>query len=291
MRRWLSSIPARGALAAACCVAALASGCSSGGGAGPTVPVIPPAKVYRLGSFSPADSAIVAGKPARLSFTIVQPSGQPLTRFRTGPGPHTGVHLIIVRDDLSVIIHRHPPIAADGVIRQAVTFPTPGRYRVLVDVYPRSQGTAYVNFQLFRTLRVPGIYHPRPLPPFRPTVTVDGYSITVTHLPQLRLAQAALMTITVRDRSGRLARFTPWYGALAHAIFFHARNLAYFHTHVCAPGAAGCTNLGGVSGRSSRPGVLQVGVLLPQSGTWRLFLQCRVNGRVLTAPFTLAVRP
>jgi hypothetical protein len=25
-------------------------------------------------------------------------------------------------------------------------------------------------------------------------------------------------------------------------------------------------------------------------GTWRLFLQCKVDGRVLTAPFTLAVR-
>jgi hypothetical protein len=24
-------------------------------------------------------------------------------------------------------------------------------------------------------------------------------------------------------------------------------------------------------------------------GTWRLFLQCKVNGRVVTAPFTLTV--
>jgi len=26
------------------------------------------------------------------------------------------------------------------------------------------------------------------------------------------------------------------------------------------------------------------------SGTWRLFLQCRVNGHVITAPYTLQVR-
>jgi hypothetical protein len=36
--------------------------------------------------------------------------------------------------------------------------------------------------------------------------------------------------------------------------------------------------------------VLHVGVLLPVSGTWRLFLQSKVDGRVITAPFTLDVR-
>jgi len=36
---------------------------------------------------------------------------------------------------------------------------------------------------------------------------------------------------------------------------------------------------------------LNVGVLVPAPGTWRLFLQFRANGRVLTAPFTLRVKP
>jgi hypothetical protein len=31
-------------------------------------------------------------------------------------------------------------------------------------------------------------------------------------------------------------------------------------------------------------------VLLPQSGVWRLFLQCKIDGEVVTAPFTLVVR-
>jgi hypothetical protein len=30
-------------------------------------------------------------------------------------------------------------------------------------------------------------------------------------------------------------------------------------------------------------------VLVPVSGTWRLFLQVKVDGRTLTAPFTLHV--
>jgi hypothetical protein len=62
---------------------------------------------------------------------------------------------------------------------------------------------------------------------------------------------------------------------------------------VCAPGAAGCTSILGsakVTGSSATPGKLDVGVLVPVAGTWRLFLQCKVDGRVLTAPFTLTVR-
>ena len=80
--------------------------------------------------------------------------------------------------------------------------------------------------------------------------------------------------------------------AFAHAIFFRQGTLDYFHTHICAPGATGCTSaLGGaqVTGVSSTPGKLTVGVLVPAPGTWRLFLQCKVNGHVLTAPFTLNV--
>ncbi len=100
------------------------------------------------------------------------------------------------------------------------------------------------------------------------------------------------MTIAVTGRDGRPATFTPWYGALAHAIFFRAGSLDYFHTHVCAPGTTGCTStLGGaqVTGTSAAPGKLQVGVLVPVAGTWRLFVQTKADGRVITAPFTLKV--
>ena len=246
-RRALSGL----AIAAAC----IAAGCSSAGGS-PAAPSVGAARQYEIGSFRPSGT-IRAGVGVTLSFTIVQPSGAPLVRYRTGPGPHTGVHLIIVRDDLSTIIHRHPPVGADGTIRQRVVFPAPGPYRILMDIYPKGGGPRYVNFQLFRTIRVEGAYHPRPLPGFHRRVTVDGWRFTLEGRPHLHVAQAALMTVRVRDAAGHPAPFTPWYGALAHAVFFHEHDLAYFHTHVCGPGAAGCTSLIGstpVSGSSSARG-------------------------------------
>ena len=264
------------------------AGCGSS--SSPPQITIGAARTYRLAGFAPA--GLAAAKPTRISFRIDQPSGAPLTKYRNGSGPHTGVHLIIVRSDLGAIIHQHPKPGADGEFEPLVTFPTPGRYRVVVDVYPQLTGPLR-NFQLFRWVTVPGAAPHASLPPFRPTVTVDGYRFALSGRPHLRAVQANFLTLHVTRPNGTPAAFTPWFGALAHAIFFQVGTLSYFHTHVCSAQTSGCTSiLGGtrVTGTQTRPGVLRVGVLLPDGGTWRLFLQCKVDGRILTAPFTLRVR-
>jgi hypothetical protein len=273
-----------GALAVALCV--LLAGCGSSSG----TLTVGAARTFKLVQFTPG--TLQAGRPQQLSFMIEQPSGAPLTSYRTGSGPHTGVHLIIVRSDLGAIVHKHPPIGADGRITEEVTLPTPGRYRVVVDAYPRLSGLLR-NFQLFRSITVAGKAAPRPLPPFRPVVTVGGYRFVLNHPPALHAIRPAFLSLSVTRPDGSPARFTPWFGALAHAIFFRAGSLDYFHTHVCAAGMKGCTSVLGptrVTGTATRPGRLRVGVLLPVPGTWRLFVQCKVDGHVLTAPFTLVVR-
>jgi hypothetical protein len=276
------------AFAAAVVVVTLAStGCGSSGSG---KIVVGAARTYHLAQFAPATFG--AGRPQHVSFTIDQPSGAPLTNYRTGPGPHTGVHLILVRSDLGTLVHTHPPIGPDGKISGQVTLPTPGRYRVLVDAYPNLSGPLR-NFQLTRWVTVRGRSVSEPLPPFRATVDVSGYRVTLRNPPPLHAIRPAFLTATVTRPDGSAARFTPWFGALAHAIFFREGSLDYFHTHVCAAGVSGCTSIFGgarVTGSSTSPGRLRVGVLLPVPGTWRLFLQCKVEGRILTAPFTLKVR-
>jgi hypothetical protein len=277
-------IGVRPAAIAVLLLAVVLAGCGS---SSPPQITIGAAKVYKLVGF-PARAA--ADKATRVLFRIDTPSGETLTDYRTGNGPHTGVHVIAVRSDLGSIIHKHPKPSRDGKFTEELTFPTPGRYRVVVDAYPE-QGTPS-NFQLFKWVNVPGTPPRATLPPFRSTVTVDGYTFTLRKPAELRSVQANFLSLRVTRPNGTPATLTPWFGALAHAIFFRAGSLDYFHTHVCAPGASGCTAvLGGsrVTGAQTRPGVLRIGVLLPVGGTWRLFVQCQVDGRVLTAPFTLKV--
>jgi hypothetical protein len=265
----------------------LAAGCSSSG----SKIEIKPAKTYKLSGFQPA-APVSPGKPTTVAFTIDQPSGSALTAYRTGSGPHTGVHLIIVSDDLSTIIHRHPPMQARGRFRQRVVFPTPGRYRVIVDAYPLHGGPV-PNFQLFKDVRVRGAHTAKPLGSYDAVQRDGGFTFSAPRRPHVRAIQAALMTVRVTDAQGRPARFVPWYGALAHAIFFHVGTLDYFHTHVCAPRASGCSSLlagARVTGTSSAPGKLTIGILLPTAGTWKLFLQTRPNGRFVTVPYVLKAR-
>ena len=281
------------ARAAALALAAIMlASCGSSGGTGVALPTVAPAKVFALVDFAPA-APVQPGRPTTVSFVVQQPSGKPLTQYKTGPGPHTGVHLIIVRDDLAYIVHQHPPVGPGGLLRQTVTPPAPGPYRVLVDVYPNLPG-GLPNFQLYRSITVAGAYHPKPLPPFKPDMVIGGYHIDMQPHPALHAIQAHFIDVTVTDQAHRKVTFTPWFGALAHAIFFHKGSLDYFHSHICAPNAPNCGTLAGVSasrvtGHSSAPGKLTIGVLLPEPGVWRLFLQMKLSGRIITAPYTLNI--
>jgi hypothetical protein len=273
-------------------VAALAAGCGSSSSGAVTVPKVAPARVFRVDDFAPTGT-FAAGRPTKITFVVTIPGGRPLTTYKTGPGPHTGVHLIIVRDDLAFIIHDHPPVGATGVLRQTVTFPAPGPYRVLVDIYPNIPG-GQPNFQLYRNVRVAGHYRPRPLPPFKADQVIDGYHVDMQGRPKIHAIQAMFVHVDVTDPHGAPVRFVPWFGALAHAIFFRRGSLDYVHTHVCAPNAPNCASIFGparITGRSSAPGKITLGVLLPVPGTWRLFLQMKLHGRVVSAPYTLQVAP
>jgi len=273
-------------------LAVVVAGCGSSSGSSITAPKVAPAEAYSLGDFQPT-GPIAPHTPTTLTFAVKLPGGKTLTHYKTGSGPHTGVHLIIVRDDLAHIIHEHPPIPPSGVLHQSVTFPAPGPYRVLVDVYPDIPG-GQPNFQLFHNVTVTGAYHPIKLPPFSAHQVVDGVHFDMQPHAPVRAIDAVFLHVNITDAHGKPVHFVPWFGALAHAIFFQQGTLNYFHTHVCAPDAPNCGSLAGVptskvSGTSTAPGTLTLGVLLPVPGTWRLFVQLKIHGRVVTAPFTLDV--
>lgn len=269
---------------------AFLAGCGSGD-KGLQGPDIGRAKSFVIAGFEPGGS-IRPGMATTLKFHIEQPSGGALTTFKTGSGPHTGVHLILVRADLSQIIHRHPPIMGDGTITEAITFPSAGPWRVLVDVYPELGQNTLQNFQLTRDIRVAGAYKPQPLPTLASAQTVGGDRFSIALPRKLKSLRPQFFDVNVEDPVGAPAKFTTWYGATAHAIFFKQGSLDYFHTHVCRPEDKVCSAaLSGssVAGKAGKPGRLTVGALLPSAGTWKLFLQSKVNGKVVTVPYTLKV--
>ena len=289
VNRWRTEFGVLAAFATLFCVVFAGCGSGSVSGSGNALKVAP-ARTYALVGFKPSGQ-VAPGRTTKLSFTIRTPSGAPLTAFKKCCEPHAGVDLIIVRSDDSHVQYDDSDIAPDGRISQPVVFPAPGRYRIVVDVYPKvTSPDSPFNFQLFKWVTVGGSYHPSPIPAYRPTQVVDGYRFQIQGHPQLRAIAANFLRIKVLDPSGHKAVFTAWRGALAHADLFHAGSLDYFHTHVCSPGAIYCFSALGTrasTGSSNAPGTLRVGVLVPEAGTWRMFLLTHMHGRVLTVPFTL----
>jgi hypothetical protein len=275
---------------AAVTAALTVAGCGSNSGPSVTAPPVGAARTYALSGFEPAHG-VPPGRRTTISFTIRTPEGTPLTAYRQCCDPHAGVDLIVVRSDDSHVQYDDSDIAPDGRIDQPIVFPAPGRYRIIVDAYPRHTApNAPINFQLFTTVTVRGSYRPEPIGSFRPVQVVDGYRFQIVGHPTVKTLQANFLTVRVTDPAGHRVRFATWRGALAHAIFIHQGSLDYFHTHVCSPGATYCTSaLGGtrVTGSSSAPGVLKVGVLLPVPGRWRMFLLTYLHGHVVTVPYTL----
>jgi hypothetical protein len=149
---------------------ALAAGCG-GGGSGPAAPTIQLARQFQLVGFQP-QKPVPAGHPTQISFKIVIPSGATLTHYRTGARPHTGVDLVIVRQGADAIIYTDTTLAKNGVAREDVTLPAPGRYRVIVDAYP-NQANVPRNFQLFTHITATGNTGAPKLPkaPTRPLST------------------------------------------------------------------------------------------------------------------------
>jgi hypothetical protein len=116
----------------------------------------------------------------------------------------------------------------------------------VIDVYPATcpgGGTPSIpgapvracNYQLPEQVTVAGDYKPKPLPPTSQVQTDGGCTFKLSGASNLTAIQAQLVHVDVTC-DGKPATFQPYYGALAHAIFFRKGSLDYFHTHVCAPG-------------------------------------------------------
>ena len=112
-----------------------ACGGSSGGGT-VSVPAVAPAKTYSLQSFKPAAPGGARAARDHLVQDPNSPPASPLTAYRKCCDPHAGVDLIIVRSDDSHLQYDDSDISPSGQVSQPVGFPTPGRYRVIIDAYP-----------------------------------------------------------------------------------------------------------------------------------------------------------
>ena len=218
---------------------------------------------------SPA--AVRVGETIQLSFEVIQPdSGLRQSEFEV---VHEKLfHLFWVSHDLEVFRHEHPALGDDGIFRIETVFDRPGVYRLMGDFYPTGGTPQMVPM----TLTTAGFEEP--LETLAPTLAADqqpkrGRNIRVSLRTEPAKPLAGLLTLLFFELN--TARGLQKYlGAWAHMLAVKDDLITMIHGHpTIADGGK----------------LIQMNVIFPEPGMYRVWVQVRRKGKVSTLPFTVDV--
>jgi hypothetical protein len=198
------------------------------------------------------------GTAFRLGFRIFGEDGRAVRDFDL---EHTKrMHLILVRRDLTGFRHLHPTLRADGTWTAPVTLPEPGTYRVFADFSVDDTPTTLAD-----DLQVDGATRSRALPAPAKTAGTDGFRVRLTD-GAVRAGEESELRFAV-TRGGERVALQDYLGAKGHLVALRRGDLAFLHVH-------------------PDENSLRFEATFPNAGSYRLFLQFKVAGRVHTAAFT-----
>jgi hypothetical protein len=223
-------------------------------------------------TLAPLQPTLPSGDAVRFAFRITGPDGSAATDYTEAH--EKDLHLIVVRRDLSHFQHVHPVLSGDGVWSVDLDLTRAGSYRAYADVVPADLGS---NVVLGTDLDVAGDYRPVALPAAATSTTVDGFDVRMSGHPEAGVETD--LTFTVSRDGEPVADLQPYLGAYGHLVTLRAGDLAYLHTHPgedAEPGVAGGPDVAFMT-------------TFPSPGTYRLFLDFQVDGKVRTAELTVDV--
>ena len=217
-------------------------------------------------TLEPLRTRFEVGVRARFEFWIRDHGGNVVTGFEHMHD--AGLHLIVVRRDLTLFQHLHPELQADGRWSVDLVFEQSGFFRAFADF--TANGTALT---LGVDLVADGEL--RTLAPSEPNTVsrVDAYEVAIQP-NALRVGHPTLLSFAVRRDGRPIDDLEPYLGAMGHLVALRRGDLAYLHVHPMA---------------DNDPGVIAFHAEFPTAGQYRLFLQFAHAGSVHTAEFETRV--
>lgn len=218
--------------------------------------------------FDPSETRFDPGEFAEWTFRIVDDDGDVVTDFEEAHGEYG--HLIVVRRDMTRFQHRHPNLGPDGTWRVG-TFglSDPGAYRAFVDVVADGTPTT-LGFDLFASGA--GVVAPRPDSSRRAS---DGAYDVELLAGDVAAGERSRLPFEIRRDGRPVERLEPYLGARGHLVALREGDLAYLHVHP----------------EQSAPesGRVAFGARFPTPGRYRLFLQTKPDGNLITTRFDVRV--
>lgn len=218
--------------------------------------------------FDPSRTRFEPGTTMDWTFRIVDDGGQVVTDFEAAHGRRS--HLIVVRRDLTRFQHRHPELEPDGTWRvENLALPDPGVYRAFVDVVVDGNPTT-LGFDLFAS----GAGEVDARPGSSRLATAGGYEIELL-TGEIAARERVRLPFAVRRDGDPVPELDQYLGALGHLVALREGDLAYLHVHPEATAPD--------SGR------VEFGARFPTPGRYRLFLQAKPEGNLITTRFDVRV--
>ena len=230
-------------------------------------------------------TAVQAGRPVRLTFTVRHPETRATVRsFATVH--ERQFHLFIVSHDLEYYDHVHPDVQPDGSWTIDVTVPKPGHYKLFSDFLPVGGSP-----QVIPALLVAG--EPGDLEAARAHLQSDVSLQKTTGSLTVSLALPKEGLVAGRDEklyyhladatTGQpVTNLEPYLAAYGHTLVLSEDTLEYVHAH---PLELLPEQIDTAAGGPD----LTFKALLPKAGRYRLWTQLKRQGVVSTTHFTVTV--
>ena len=255
-----------------------------------------PVPIKHHAEFRTEPASVSANQSAELRFDVKNEKGENV-RFLEFVHEKP-LHLMIVSDDLSEFYHIHPELITDYYsVRNA--FPTGGKYHLFSDYTPPGGLRTLEQFEV----NVAGKQHPRVK--LRPdadfTKTVEGLRVNMLSEGSLRAKQDYLVKFTVADAKTNqpVTNLQLYLGALAHVAIFSQDLKDFIHAHPLEAGEV--YDPSKVSFHAHRteelekklvgpsPSEIQVGMIFPRAGIYKMWVQFKRHDQVINVPYTVRV--
>jgi hypothetical protein len=196
----------------------------------------------------------------------------------------TQAHVLIASDDLSWFDHEHTTVAADATMKVKLALPHAGSFVIFTDPESPSQPLDIAPL----SVKVPGQAPPttKLAPNEGPRRLADGYMITIDKHEPIKAGAPATLTFAVSRNDQGVADLEPYFGSPGHLVLISQDLTRLVHAH--ASGVHGHDH--GPATPASGPD-LSFDVTFPAPGLYGAWLQFQHQGKMMTAPFTLEVKP
>ena len=222
-----------------------------------------------------APKKLAANQQINLVINIQDTAGKPVNKFDIFQGKL--MHLIVVSNDLEHFDHLHPDYKENGRFEVSAKFPTPGEYTLFSDYKPTGQKESLS----LTNISIPGsVPLPKNLSKYEETKTLSDTKVNLNlSAPTIKAGKDIKLTFDLKDNKNQTIKdLQPYLGEKGHLLIIKSSSPLtasdYIHAHA----------IKNTTGEN-----IEFHTNFPKSGTYKMWMQFKHNGKIKTADFWVNV--